>query len=112
MMPALQGATALTSKKASALLDQRAGALLQGSKGLVAGDDGTKLVVIPFAFRFRRLLDFVDVHIMHHATVFADAAVLRKEVVRSSRILAITVFASSVPAASTAFRYRLQIMHG
>src|ERR1019366_9599619 len=46
----------------SALLYQRAGTVLEGAKRLVAGDHGAKLVVVPFALRFRRFFDFVDVH--------------------------------------------------
>src|ERR1035437_638280 len=79
-LPVITARTAVAAGQ-SALLYQRAGTVLEGAKRLVAGDHGAKLVVVPFAFRFRRLFDFVDVHVMYHATIFTNAAVFRKEIV-------------------------------
>src|SRR5271169_161088 len=69
------------SPNTSSLLDQRAGAVLERTKRLVAWDHRAELVVIPLAFRFRRLLDFVHVHVVNHAAVLADATVLGEEIV-------------------------------
>src|SRR5258708_37971722 len=74
--------TVLKSPGADALslFNQRAGTVLEGTKRLVAWNDGAKLVVVPFTFRFRRLLDFVAIHVVHHAAIFEDAPVLGEEI--------------------------------
>src|SRR5215211_3885034 len=65
----------------SALPRQRAGALRKRAVGLVGRDGRPQLVVVPGAARFGGLLHLVDVHLMDHAAVRADAATLGEEVV-------------------------------
>ena len=48
---------------------------------LVAGNGREQLVVVPAAFGFRRLLDLEQIHVVHHAAVLADLAVLGEHVV-------------------------------
>src|SRR3954449_3605959 len=62
-------------------LHQRAAALVQRTEGLVARHGGEQLVKVPLTLGLRRLLHLEQVHVMHHAAVDADLAVLGEEVV-------------------------------
>src|ERR1700732_186866 len=62
-------------------LHQRAAALVERAERFVAGHGGEQLVEIPFALGLFRLLDLEQIHVVHHAAVDADLAVLGKEVV-------------------------------
>src|SRR6201995_3948153 len=58
------------------LLHQRAARRFQRLERLVAGHGGEQLVVVPARLGFRGLLDLEQIHVVHHAAVLADAAVL------------------------------------
>src|SRR6476619_7623540 len=60
---------------------QRTARSFQRLERFVAGDRRQQLVVIPARLRFRRLLDLEEIHVMHHAAVLADLAVLGEHVV-------------------------------
>src|SRR5215831_3991399 len=64
----------------AALLRQRAAAFLGREEGLVAGDDGDLLVVVPWLLGFGGLLDLEQIEVMHHAAVLQHLA-LRESVV-------------------------------
>src|SRR5579863_1318235 len=63
------------------LLHQRTARQFERLEGLTAGDGREQLVVVPAAFRFRRLLHLEQIHVVHHAAVLANVAVLGEHVV-------------------------------
>src|SRR5215475_1881860 len=62
-------------------LHQRAARLFQRLERLVAGDGRQQLVIVPAALGLRRFLYLEQIHVVHHAAVLADAAVLGEHVV-------------------------------
>src|SRR5262245_15736111 len=64
--------------------DQRAATLVQRPERLVARNGGEQLVEVPGPGRFARRLQLHQVHVVDHAAVLADAAVLREEIVDRS----------------------------
>ena len=56
-------------------------ALGEGSERGGAGDDRLHVVVVPRLPGFRRLLDFDEQHVVHHAAVGLDVAVGCEEVI-------------------------------
>src|SRR5262245_44775807 len=61
--------------------DQGAATLLQRPERLVARNGGEQLVEVPWSGRFARRLELHQIHVVDHAPVLADAAVLREEIV-------------------------------
>src|SRR3990167_3959524 len=59
---------------------QRASAFRQGLKRLVAWNGVQHFVVVPGILRFFGLFDLHEVHVVHHAAVLADPAVLGEKV--------------------------------
>src|SRR6201996_3497672 len=72
---------AMTSHIGSVRLHQRAVALVERAEGFVAGHGGEQLVEVPFALGFLGLLDLEQIHVVNHAAVDADLAVLGEDVV-------------------------------
>src|SRR5215510_2609691 len=61
--------------------DHRAVALVHRPEGLVAGNGGDELIVIPWTLGLRRLLDFEEIHVVHVAAVGADVALAEYRIV-------------------------------
>src|SRR5690606_7615066 len=55
--------------------------LIQRTEGLLRRDRPNELVVIPRSLGFRRLLDLEEVHVVHLATVDADATLADERIV-------------------------------
>src|SRR3546814_8789207 len=68
----------------SALLHQRALALLHRPVGLVARDGAENFVIVVWALGLLGLLDPHEIHVAHDAAVFADLPGLRHEVLDRS----------------------------
>src|SRR3954467_15879061 len=66
------------------LLHQRAARQFQRLERFVARNGREQLVIVPAALRFRWLLDLEQIHVVHHAAVLANPAVLGKHVVDRS----------------------------
>src|SRR5262245_57451211 len=81
-LPALRRLFETLSPGAS--FDQGAATFLQRPKRLVARNGGEQLVEVPWPRRFARRLQLHQVHVVDHAAVLADAAVLREEIVDRS----------------------------
>src|SRR5882757_10870084 len=65
-------------------LHQRAARRFQRLERLIAGNRRQQLVVVPAAFRLRRLLDLEQIHVVHHAAVLANPAIFCEHVVDRS----------------------------
>jgi hypothetical protein len=62
-------------------LNQRASILACRAKRLIAGDRRYDLVIVPRATRLARRLHLHKIHVVHHATIFAELAVLGEEII-------------------------------
>ncbi len=67
------------------MLHQRAAAVCERAVGLVAGDGREDLVEIPLALRLGGRFHLHQIHVVDHAAVVADVAVLGEEVVDRGR---------------------------
>src|SRR5215472_15017523 len=74
----------VTQRRSIRCFHQRAAALVERSERLVAWHSGDQVVEVPLALGFLGLLDLEQIHVVHHAAVDADLAILGEEVVDRS----------------------------